>query len=32
MLRVHDSAPYSKVGKTKLSMMLLDDKGFRIPW
>ena len=32
VFRIHDSAPYSKVGNTQHSMMLLDESGLRVPW
>ena len=32
VFKIHDSAPYSKVGNTQHSMMLLDESGLRVPW
>ena len=32
MLRIQDSAPYRRVRSTQLTMMLLEDRGFSVPW
>ena len=32
VFRIHDSAPYSKIGNTQHLMMLLDESGLRVPW
>ena len=31
LLRIHDSAPYRRQGRTQCSIMFLDDRGFRFP-
>ena len=32
VFRIHDSAPYSRVGSTQHSMILLEESGLRVPW